>query len=119
MPTYTSSAQAPSSACLNRLESLSGWWDSVENDAESFFHGLRHDAVQAATCTANWVQDEATGAWNWVVSMAVTVEKAVIGTADYVITDMKSAIHAVTGFFRRSAPTSATSLPGCGRTSAS
>jgi len=100
VPTYTSSAQAPSPAGANRLESLSSWWDSVENDAESFFHGLRHDAVQVATCTANWVQDEATGAWNWVVSVAVTVEKAVIGTADYVITDMKSAIHAVTGFFQ-------------------
>ena len=97
VPAYTSSTQLTSP---DRLESVSGWWDSVENDAESFFHGLRHDAVQVATCTANWVQDEATGAWNWVVSVAVTVEKAVIGMADYVITDMKSAIHAVTGFFQ-------------------
>ena len=27
----------------DRLGSLSDWWDSVENDADSFFHGLRHN----------------------------------------------------------------------------
>ena len=41
------------------------------------------------------------------------------GDSHYVITDIKSAIHAVTGFFPSSAPTSATRSPGCGRTSAS
>jgi hypothetical protein len=96
-PTYTSSVELTST---DHLQSLSGWWDSVENDADSFFHGVRHDAVQVATCTANWVQDEATGAWHWAVSLAVTVEKEIIGAADYVISDMKSAIHAVTGFFQ-------------------
>ena len=106
VPTYTSSTQsggtqAPQLVGADQLGSLSDWWDSVKNDADSFFHGVRHDAVQVATCTANWVQDEATGAWQWAVSLAVTVENEVIGAADYVITDMKSAIHAVTGFFAK------------------
>ena len=106
VPTYTSSTQsggtqAPQLVGADQLGSLSSWWDSVKNDADSFFHGVRHDAVQIATCTANWVQDEATGAWQWAVSLAVSVENQVIGAADYVITDMKSAIHAVTGFFQK------------------
>ena len=106
VPTYTSSTQsggtqAPQLVGADQLGSLSGWWESVKNDADSFFHGVRHDAAQVATCTANWVQDEATGAWQWAVSLAVSVENEVIGAADYVITDMKSAIHAVTGFFQK------------------
>jgi len=106
VPAYTSSpapggVQAPLLADPDRLQSLSGWWDTVKNDAESFFHAVRHDAIQVATCTANWVQDEATGAWNWAISLAVTVEDEIIGTADYVITDMRSAIHTVTGFFQK------------------
>ena len=98
VPSYTSSTEPGG---VESVQSLSGWWDTVENDAESFFHAVRHDAVQVATCTANWVQDEATGAWHWAISLAVTVEDEIIGTADYVITDMKSAIHAVTGFFQK------------------
>ena len=98
VPTYTSSTQPPS---LTAVGSLSDWWDNVENDAESFFHGLRHDAAQIATCTANWVKDEAGDAWHWVVSLAVTIADAAVGTATYLITDMKSAIHAVTAFFNK------------------
>ena len=106
VPVYTSSTQSggtqpPTLVGADRLESLSDWWDSVKNDAESVFQGVRHDAVQIATCTANWVQDEATGAWHWAVSLAVSVENQIIGVVDYVITDMKSAIHAVTGFFAK------------------
>ena len=106
VPSYTSSTQSGGTQAsrlvgADRLGSLSDWWDSVKNDADSFFHGVRHDAVQIATCTANWVQDEATGAWHWAVSLAVSVENEIIGAADYVITDMKSAIHAVTGFFAK------------------
>ncbi len=106
VPTYTGSAssggtQASLLADPERLGSLSSWWDSVKNDAESVFHGIRHDAMQVATCTANWVEDEASGAWHWAVSLAVSLETEIIGVADYVITDMKSAIHAVTGFFQK------------------
>ena len=77
VPTYASSTQpggvqAPLVGA-DRLGSLSGWWDSVQNDADSFFHGLRHDAVQIATCTANWVKDEADDAYHWAVSLAVTI----------------------------------------------
>ena len=105
VPVYTSSTQSGGTqasllADPERLGSLSSWWDSVKNDADSFFHGVRHDAMQVATCTANWVQDEATGTWQWAVSLVVSVENEVIGAAGYVITDMKSAIHAVTGFFQ-------------------
>ena len=106
VPAYASSTQpggvqVPPLIGADQLGSLSSWWDSVKNDADSFFHGVRHDAVQIATCTANWVQDEATGAWHWAVSLAVTVENEIIGAADYVITDIRSAIHAVTGFFAK------------------
>jgi len=101
VPSYASSpnsggTQAPLLADPERLASLSGWWDSVQNDAESFFQGVRHDAVQIATCTANWVEAEA----QWTVNLAVRVEKEIIGVADYVINDIKSAIDAVTGFFQ-------------------
>ena len=47
VPTYASSTEpgvvkAPLVGA-DRLGSLSDWWDSVENDADSFFHGLRHN----------------------------------------------------------------------------
>lgn len=101
VPSYSSSpdsggTQAPQLVGADQLGSLSGWWDSVQNDAESFFQGVRHDAVQVATCTANWAED----AGQWAVNLAVTVENEIIGVASYVINDMKSAIDAVTGFFQ-------------------
>ena len=105
VPAYASSTepggvQAPLVGA-DRLGSLSDWWDSVENDADSFFHGLRHDAVQITTCTANWVKDEADDAYHWAVSLAVTIGDDIAEIASYVITDIKSAIHAVTAFFAK------------------
>ena len=105
VPAYASSiepggVQTPL-AGADRLGSLSDWWGSVQNDADSFFHGLRHDAVQIATCTANWVEDEADDAYHWAVSLAVTIGDDIAEIASYVITDIKSAIHAVTAFFAK------------------
>jgi len=98
VPTYSSSTQA---ASVETVQSLSGWWDNAENDFDSFAHGVRHKATQIAKCTANWVKDEADDAYHWAVNLAVTVADDIIGVANYVITDMKSAIHAVTAFFQK------------------
>lgn len=103
VPVYTSSTQsgAAQAPALTGVESLSGWWDSVQNDVESFFHGLRHDAIQIVTCTANWIKDETGEGWHWVVNLAVTIADNVSAEASYLITDIESAFHAVTGFFNK------------------
>ena len=106
VPKYSSSTepggvQAVYPGGVESAQSLSDWWDSVKNDADSFFHGLRHDATHIVTCAANWVKDEAGDAYHWVVNLAVTFGDDIAGFASYLITDMKSAIHAVTGFFHK------------------
>jgi len=103
VPTYTSSTEpgGTQAVALTGVESLSGWWDTVKNDAESFFHGLRHDAIHIATCTANWIKDETGDGWHWVVNLAVTMAGDLSAEASYLITDITSAFHAVTGFFAK------------------
>ncbi len=103
VPVYTSSTESggTQAPALTAVGSLSGWWDSVENDADSFFHGLRHDASQVVTCTANWIKAETGEGWNWVVNLAVTLAGDVSAEVSYVINDIKSAIHAVTAFFNK------------------
>jgi hypothetical protein len=98
VPKYSDSAEP---AGIQAVQSLSGWWDSVQNDFDSFAHGLRHGAIKIATCVASWVEDEAGDGYHWAVSLAVTIGDDLVGTASYLITDMKSALHAVTGFFQK------------------
>ncbi len=100
IPTFTSSTQPNGVQAVHSLAD-SSWWDSVKNDSESFFHSVRHKAMEVASCAANWVKNEATGAYNWVVNLAITIGSDIVGVANYVITDMKSAFHAITGFFQK------------------
>ena len=119
VPVYTSSTESggTQAPALTAVGSLSGWWDSVENDADSFFHGLRHDASQVVTCTANWIKAETGEGWNWVVNLAVTLAGDVSAEVSYVINDIKSAIHAVTAFFNKLGADIAARSAGSGRTS--
>ncbi len=100
IPTFSSSTQPNGVQAVHSLAD-SSWWESVKNDVESFYHSVRHKAVQVASCTANWIKDEADNAYHWAVNLAITLGDDIIGIANYVITDMKSAFHAVTGFFQK------------------
>lgn len=91
-PTYT-----PSTSPAPDLIGSSGWWDSVKNDAESVFHGIRHGLITVAKCAASWAAD----AKQWTVSLAITIGEDVADAVVYAITDIKSAIHAISGFFSR------------------
>jgi len=90
VPTYTSSGD-PGAA---RLQS-SSWWDSAVNDAGSVFHAIRHGLADVVSTTAEWSED----AGHWVVNMAITIGDDVSTVISYAITDLKSAVHAVCGFF--------------------
>ncbi len=98
VPTFISSIQPGGVPVIQ--SSLTGWWDDIEHDFDSFAHGVRHKATQIAKCSANWLKDEGDEAYHWVVNLAIGVGNDIAGVVSYVITDMKTALHAVTAFFQ-------------------
>ena len=85
-----------------RSDSLSGtlgatdWWDSAKNDAESAFHGLRHGVIAFKKMVSSWDKD----AGHWVVNLTVDIGDGIDNLLTYVISDVKTAIHAISSFFQ-------------------
>ena len=91
-PTYTPSTPTGQ---LGALGSIGSWFDRAVHDIESVFHGIRHGLITVEKCTATFVSAAA----GWAVSLAVTIGTDISDTVTYAITDIRSAIHAVSGFF--------------------
>jgi hypothetical protein len=72
------------------------WWDSVKNDAESVFHGLRHGLLEFKRMVSSWEADTE----QWVVSLTVDIGNGIDSVLTYVISDVKTAIHAISSFFQ-------------------
>ena len=95
-PTFQSSTDP------NAFSSLSGalggvnWWDSAKNDAESAFHGLRHGVIAFKHMVSSWDKD----AGHWVVNLIVDIGDGIDNLLTYVISDIKTAIHAISSFFQ-------------------
>ena len=91
-----------SSTDPNAFSSLSGtlgdtnWWDSAKNDAESAFHGLRHGVITFKHMVSSWDKD----AEHWVVNLTVDIGDGIDNLMTYVISDLKTAIHAISSFFQ-------------------
>src|SRR5580692_9090327 len=81
----------------NAFSSLSGTlgdtnrWDSAKNDAESAFHGLRHGVITFKHMVSSWDKD----AEHWVVNLTVDIGDGIDNLLTYVISDLKTAIHAI------------------------
>jgi hypothetical protein len=95
-PTFKTS---PSPAGFDSLRGQLGdpaWWDSVKNDAESVFHGLRHGLLEFKRMVSSWEADTE----QWVVSLTVDIGNGIDSVMTYVISDVKTAIHAISSFFQ-------------------
>ena len=85
----------------NGFDSLRGqlgdpaWWDSAKNDAESAFHGLRHGLLEFKRMVTSWEKDTE----QWVVNLTVDIGNGIDNVMTYVISDVKTAIHAISSFF--------------------
>ena len=77
------------------LGSVSDWWHSVEHDAESVFHGLRHGAIAFKKMISSWDQD----AKQWTVNLIVDIGDGLDNLMTYVISDITTAVHAISSFF--------------------
>ena len=94
-PTFHTS---PSPAGFGSLRGQLGaidWWDSVKNDAESVFHGLRHGVIKFRRMVSSWEADTE----QWVVSLTVDIGDGIDNVMTYVISDVKTAVHAISSFF--------------------
>ncbi len=79
-----------------QLSSVSDWWHSVEHDAKSAFHGLRHGAIEFKKMVSSWDAD----AKNWAVSLIVDIGDGLDNLMTYIISDVTTAMHAISGFFQ-------------------
>ena len=94
-PTFQTS---PSPAGFDSLRGQLGaidWWDSAKNDVESAFHGLRHGVLKFKRMVSSWEADTE----QWVVSLTVDIGNGIDNVMTYVISDVKTAIHAISSFF--------------------
>jgi hypothetical protein len=71
------------------------WWDSAKNDADSVFHGLRHGVIAFKKMVTSWSDELA----QWTVTLTVDIGNGIDNAMSYVISDIKSAIHAISSFF--------------------
>ena len=95
VPRYSSST-SPTGVSLG-LES-SGWWERAKNDAESVYHGIRHGLIKVEQCAGTWAKD-AENAAQWTLNLAITIGQDISDVISIVVTDVRSAIHAVSGIF--------------------
>ena len=96
-PTY---AEGSSTVAIRQpVGSASDWWDKVKHDVDSVGHAIRHGLMKVTHCVVEWVKDEATNAFNWVVTLALDVAHWGAQVAQFVIDGVKTAIHAIHGIF--------------------
>jgi hypothetical protein len=91
----TSSDPAAFDSLLGGLGGLS-WWDSAKNDADSVFHGLRHGVIAFKKMVTSWSDELA----QWTVTLTVDIGDGIDNVMSYVVSDIKSAIHAISSFFQ-------------------
>jgi len=72
------------------------WWDSAKNDAGSVFHGLRHGVIAFKKMVTSW-SDELK---QWTVTLTVDIGNGIDNVISYIVSDIKSAIHAISSFFQ-------------------
>jgi hypothetical protein len=95
-PTFQTSASPEGlTAGPGALGSLD-WWDTVKHDAESAFHGLRHGALKFKKMVSSWDAD----LHQWTLNLVLDIGSGIDQVMDYVVSDVRSAIHAVSGFFQ-------------------
>jgi hypothetical protein len=95
-PTFqTSASPAGFDSLRGQLGSVS-WWDSAKNDIESVFHGLRHGVLQFKRMVSSWEADTE----QWVVNLTIDIGDGIDNVMTYVISDVKTAIHAISSFFQ-------------------
>ena len=94
-PTYTPPTPPSPSGQIRSPESIGSWFSHVLHDIESVFHGIRHGLIAIEKFTATFISD----AEGWAVSLAITIGTEISDIVHYAITDIRSAIHAVSGFF--------------------
>jgi len=75
--------------------SISSWFSTAEKDLESVFHGLRHGVTELKTLVANWDAD----AKQWVANLIVDIGDGLDTAMNFVISDVKTAIHAISAVF--------------------
>lgn len=74
---------------------IDSWWEAAKHDAESVYHGVRRGLIKVGKCLATYAKDAA----QWTVNLAITIGDDISDVISYAITDIRSAIHAVSGFF--------------------
>jgi hypothetical protein len=72
------------------------WWDSAKNDFHSVFHGLRHGVIAFKKMVTSWSDELA----QWTVTLTVDIGNGIDSVMSYVVSDIKSAIHAISSFFQ-------------------
>jgi hypothetical protein len=95
-PTFQTSANPSEFNAVHAALGVTDWWDSAKNDFESAYHGLRHDAIKFKKMVSSWDKD----ATNWVVALTVEIGNDIESVITYVISDIKTAIHAISSFFQ-------------------
>ncbi len=95
-PTFQSSTDPNAFSSLSASLGATTWWDSAKNDAESVFHGLRHGVIKFKKMVSSWDKE----AGHWVVNLIVNIGDGIDNLMSYVISDVKTAIHAISSFFQ-------------------
>ncbi len=93
--TFQTSTDPHAYDSLSATLGATSWWDSAKNDAESAFHGLRHGVIKFKTMVSSWDQE----AKQWTVNLTVDIGDGIDNVLSYVISDVKTAIHAISSFF--------------------
>jgi hypothetical protein len=71
------------------------WWATAQNDTASVHHGIRHHTISLKKMFTNWASD----AEHWVAQLVVDIGDGIDHLMTMVIDDVKTAIHAISGFF--------------------
>jgi hypothetical protein len=95
-PAFQSSTDPNAFSSLSGTLGATNWWDRAKNDAESAFHGLRHGVITFKHMVSAWDKD----AEHWVVNLTVDIGDGIDNLMTYVISDLKTAIHAISSFFQ-------------------
>ena len=77
------------------VESLDSWWDSVKHDAESVYCGVRKGVIKVENCVGTWAAHAA----QWTLNLAIKIGDEISDAVNIVVTDIRSAIHAISGIF--------------------
>lgn len=95
-PTFQTSTDPNAYDSVTAVHGLVDWWNSVEHDAHSVFHAVRHAAVKTEGMITSWSDDTK----QWTIQLIVTVTTDVQSAITWTVTTFADAIHAISGFFQ-------------------